>query len=101
MSKDLIRYRRLQRRLWMIRWRHQGEESAEEDAVLDEMDVAWMNLSEGEQAILRTEGARCWPTDSSTLPPQFADAPYVCEPEAWAYEGFPSPAEAILSAKAA
>lgn len=101
MSKDLVRYRRLERRLWMLRWRHQGEESAAEDGLLDEMEVAWMDLSESEQVILRTEGPRCWPTDWSALPPQFEDARYVSEPESWAYEGFPSPLQAILSAEAA
>jgi hypothetical protein len=39
--------------------------------------------------------------DLSALPPQFADARYVSEPEAWAYEGFLSPQEAILSVEAA
>lgn len=60
-----------------------------------------MDLSESEQAILRSEGPRCWPMDFSALPPQFMDALYVSEPEAWAYEGFPLPLEAILSAEAA
>jgi len=101
MSKELVRYRQLERRLWMTRWRSQGEESAGEDGLLDEMEVAWMDLSKSEQAIMRTEGPRCWPTDSSTLPPQFADARYVSEPEAWAYEGFKSPLQAILSVEAA
>ncbi len=44
MSKELVRYRRLERRLWITRWRHNGEESAEEDEVLDQMDAAWMDL---------------------------------------------------------
>lgn len=101
MSKELVRYRQLERRLWMTRWRHQGVESPDEDEILDEMEVAWMDLSEGEQAILRSEGPRCWPTDLSSLPPQFEDARYVSEPTTWAYEGFTSPSEAILSAEAA
>lgn len=101
MSKELIRYRRLERRLWLTRWRHEGQESAEEDSILDEMEVAWMDLSETEQATLRAENPRCWPTDSSALPPQFADAAFVSEPEAWAYEGFQSPLQAILSTEAA
>ena len=100
MSKEFVCYRRLERRLWMTRWRRQGEESVEEDGILDEMEAAWMELSESEQAIIRVEGPRCWPTDSSALPPQFADARYVSEPEAWAYEGFPSPIQAILSVEA-
>ena len=101
MSKEFIRYRQLERRLWMARWRRQGEESPEEDGLLDEMEATWMELSESEQAVLRTEGPRCWPTDSSAIPPQFADTRYVAEPEAWAYEGFLSPLEAILSVEAA
>jgi hypothetical protein len=101
MSRELIRYRQLERRLWMTRWRHPEDESAEEDEILDEMELAWMDLDENEQAILRAEGPRCWPTDSSALPPQFADARYVSEPVAWAYEGFTSPLQAILPAEAA
>jgi hypothetical protein len=51
--------------------------------------------------MLRAEQPRCWPMDLSALPPQFADARYVSEPEAWAYQGFRSPLQAILSADAA
>lgn len=101
MTKELVHYRRLERRLWIARWRHDGEESAEEDEILDEMDAAWMDLSESEQAVLKTEGPRCWPMDFSALPPQFMDARYVSEPESWAYEGFKSPLDAILLAEAA
>jgi hypothetical protein len=101
MSKELVLYRRLERRLWMTRWMHEGEESVEEDGILDEMELAWMALSEGEQALLRTELPRCWPMDPSALPPQFADARYFSEPEAWPYEGFPSPLQAIVSSEAA
>jgi hypothetical protein len=85
----------------MTRWRHEGEESAEEDGILDEMELAWMELAENEQAMLRAEQPRCWPMDLSALPPQFADARFVSEPEAWEYEGFKSPLEAILSTEAA
>jgi hypothetical protein len=38
---------------------------------------------------------------SSALPPQFADARYVSEPAAWAYEGFTSPLQTILLSQAA
>ena len=69
MTKDLAHYRQLERRLWVVRWEHEGEESLEEDKILDEMEHAWMNLSDGERAELRLEGPRCWPTDSSSLPP--------------------------------
>lgn len=41
MSTDLIRYRHLERQLWLARWRHQGDESAEEDTILDQMERAW------------------------------------------------------------
>ncbi|MGA2040432.1 MAG: hypothetical protein ABSH42_14230 [Bryobacteraceae bacterium] len=99
-TREFVRYRQLERRLWLIRWRNAGDESVEEDEVLDEMDRAWIELSEREQAILRAEGPRCWPMDASALPPQFADARWIAEPEAWVYEGFDSPAQAILSAGA-
>ena len=101
MSKELVRYRRLERRLWITRWRHDGAESAEEEEILDEMEAAWMELSQSEQAVLRTEGPRCWPEDFLSLPPQFLDANYLSEPEAWAYEGFSSPLQAIPSLEAA
>jgi hypothetical protein len=101
MTEDLRHYHQLERRLWMTRWRHEGQESVEEDAILDEMEDAWMNLAENDRAVLRLEGPRCWPTDPSSLPPQLADIPYVSAPTPWPYEGFHSPAEAILSAGAA
>lgn len=100
MTREFVHYRQLERRLWLIRWRSAGEESVEEDAVLDEMDTAWMQLSDREQAILRAEGPRCWPMDPSAPPPQFADARWIAEPEAWVYEGFDSAAQTILSAGA-
>jgi hypothetical protein len=101
MTREFVRYRQMERRLWMIRWQNAGEESVEEDDILDEMDRAWLQLSDREQTILRAEGPRCWPMDSSALPPQFADARWIAEPEAWAYEGFDSAAQTILSAGAA
>jgi hypothetical protein len=101
MSEQLADYRRLERRLWVARWRNDGRESAEEDQILDQLESAWMQLSDSEQALLRAEGPRCWPLDSSTAPPQFEDARYVFESEAWSYEGFSSPLQAILSSEAA
>jgi hypothetical protein len=101
MTKDLARYRELELRLWMTRWQQEGEESEEEDAILDEMDDAWMNLTDDEQALLRLEGPTCWPMESSALPPQLGGAPHASAPTPWAYQGFHSPAEAILSADAA
>ena len=100
MTREFVHYRQLERRLWLIRWRNAGEESAEEDELLDGMDRTWMQLSAREQCVLRAEGPRCWPMDSSALPPQFADARWIAEPKAWAYEGLDSAAQAILSAGA-
>ncbi len=75
MTREFVHYRQLERRLWLIRWRNAEEESVEEDEVLDEMDRTWTQLSEREQAILRTEGPRCWPMDPSALPPQIRRCP--------------------------
>lgn len=101
MTRGLAHYRQLERRLWMARWRREGQESPEEDAILDEMEDAWLNLAEDERALLRLEGPRCWPTESSSLPPQLPGALYSSRPTPWAYEGFRSPAETILSVEAA
>jgi hypothetical protein len=97
MTKDLVDYRQLEHRLWMVRWRHDGEESSEEDAILDEMEKKWTSLPDAEQAALRLEGPRCWPDDSASLPPRLSDSLYPSVPTPWAYEGFDSPSEAILS----
>jgi hypothetical protein len=48
----------------MARWRHEGEESVEEDAILDEMEDAWLNLTEDERTLLNLEGPTCWFMDS-------------------------------------
>jgi hypothetical protein len=101
MTEELAQYRQLEARLWMSRWSHEGKESVEEDAILDEMERVWMSLIEDERALLRREGPRCWPTEASSLPPQLAGSLYFPVPTPWAYEGFHSPAEAILSAEAA
>ena len=55
MTSDLARYRELELRLWMTRWRHAGQESAEEDVILDEdeMEEVGLNLIEDERAVLR------------------------------------------------
>ena len=98
MTKDMANYRQLELRLWMIRWRHEGQESEEEDVILDEMDETWLNLIEDERSLLRLEGPRCWPTDSTVLPPRLGDNLLASAPSPWSYEGFHSPAEAILSA---
>jgi len=98
MTKEMALYRQLERRLWMTRWKHDGRESAEEDAILDEMEETWMNLVEDERATLRLEGPRTWPLESSSLDPLLAEAPYASAASPWVYEGFHSAAEAILSA---
>jgi hypothetical protein len=100
MTREFVRYRRLESHLWLIRWRNAGAESVEEDETLDEMDRTWMQLSDREQAILRLEGPRCWPMDPTALPPQFADARWIAESQPWAYEGFDSAEGAILSVEA-
>jgi hypothetical protein len=97
MTEHLAHYRQLERRLWMVRWRHEGEESAEEDAILDEMEDTWMNLTEDERTLLNLEGPTCWPTDSSSSPPLLSESKYPKAPTSWLYEGFHSPNEAILS----
>lgn len=99
MTGQLAAYRKLERRLWMARWTHEGQESPEEDLILDEMDSAWLALTSDEQEILRLEGPRCWPTDSpSTQPPTLAERRSNSEdPTPWSYQGFSSPGEAILS----
>jgi hypothetical protein len=72
MTRDLAYYRQLERRLWMVRWKLDGRESPEEDAVLDGMEDARMGLAEDERALLRLEGPRCWPTESSSIPPRLS-----------------------------
>ncbi len=100
MTRDLLYYRQLERRLWMARWMNEGKESVEEDVALDEMEDTWMKLTEDERATLRLEGPACWPTDSSLRPPRLPDTPGSA-PTSWAYEGFHSSADAILSTEAA
>jgi hypothetical protein len=48
-----------------MRWRHSGDESRKEDAILDEMEQAWLKLSDEERRLLRAEGPTCWPTGPS------------------------------------
>lgn len=97
MTEALKRYRQLEHDLWMTRWRHGGAESTEEDAILDEMDTVAMNLSGEEQSLLRREGPRCWPMDSLSRSPELAGTAYDGTLAPWPYEGFRSPADAILS----
>jgi hypothetical protein len=101
MTEDLAHYRQLERRLWLARWQYEGRKSAEEDAILDDMENIWMKLIGDELDLLRVEGPRCWPTESSSLPPELYETQYSSAPTPWAYEGFHSLAETILSADAA
>jgi hypothetical protein len=101
MTNEFARYRQLERRLWMARWINEERESPAEDATLDEMEETWLQLDGEEQDLLRREPPRCWPTESSSLPPQLAGGPYSLAPVPWAYEGFHSPLDAILDAEAA
>jgi hypothetical protein len=101
MTKHLAQYRQLERRLWMTRWRREGEESPEEDMVLDEMERKWMSLTAEERTRLSSEGPRCWPMDSFSPMPRVSGTLLQSSWQVWEYEGFGSPAEAILSADAA
>ena len=55
MCAALQKYRALSARLAAVRDAHGGEDSPEEDVVLDEMDEAWSQLSADEQALLDRE----------------------------------------------
>jgi hypothetical protein len=52
MTKEFEHCRQLERRLWMTRWMHGGQESPGEDATLDEMEDIWLHLSDEEQDLL-------------------------------------------------
>lgn len=101
MTKAFAHYRQLERRLWMARWINDGQESSAEDATLDEMEKNWLQLGDEEQDLLRREPPSCWPSESSSLPPQLAGGPYSLATVPWVYEGFHSPLDAILDAEAA
>ncbi|MGH9892175.1 MAG: hypothetical protein ACREA0_09380 [bacterium] len=83
-------YRRLEQLLWMTRWLHEGQESSEEDAILDEMDEVWDGLDEDERRLLDEEGARCWPLEANGWVPTLAEAVRIMTPEQPAYGGFAS-----------
>ena len=99
MTDQLDSYRKLERRLWMARWMHEGQESPQEDDVLDEMDATWRTLTNEEQEMLRLEGPRCWPTDCPAFhPPTLAEGrPNSPAQTPWSYQGFSSPYQTILS----
>ena len=95
MTETMADYRRLERRLWILRWRNEGRESAEEDAILDEMDRVWGALTEGERTLLNQEGPRCWPMDARGWVPTLAEVAQAVTPEQPCYEGFACVAETI------
>ncbi len=100
MTREFAHYRQLERRLWLARWMREGRESPDEDAILDEMENAWFCLTDDEQSRLRREPPRCWPGESSSLPPELSETP-LGAPGPWGYEGFHSPNDAILGEEAA
>lgn len=100
MTEHLRSYRLLESRLWYTRWRHEGGESPEEDAILDAMDEAWRKLGAEEQRLLRAEGPRCWPLDSSAWPSLPLDQGLLPR-RSWSYDDFHSPQETILGADVA
>jgi hypothetical protein len=53
MNEALRRYLELDDELVAVRWRYAGNESDEEDQLLDEMDGVWWQLSESERDELR------------------------------------------------
>ena len=62
MSEALESYRNFQSRLKYIREFHFGQNSTEEDQILEEMDVVWTQLTEEERDLIRAEGPkRFWP----------------------------------------
>ena len=58
MSEALRRYLELEDELVAERWRYAGNESDEEDRLLDEMDGVWWQLSESERDELRRRPPR-------------------------------------------
>ena len=95
MTETMADYRRLERRLWILRWRNEGRESAEEDDLLDEMDRVWGALGPGERTLLNQEGPRCWPMDARGWVPTLAEAAQAVTPEQPCYEGFASVTETL------
>ena len=100
MSSDFAHYRQLEARLWLARWINEGRESPEEDAILDEMENTWLQLTDDQRTLLRQEPPMCWPA-SDLLPPQVIGGRAAVAPASWTYEGFDSPLDAILDAEAA
>ncbi len=71
MSERPGRYREFEIRLLHTRWVHGGQESAEEDALLEEMDDLWWKLTEQERESLRKDPLPEGPVE--TQPARLAD----------------------------
>lgn len=65
MSERLDAYRQLEARLAWLRWKHAGLETPDEEALVDEMEAAWWQLSEAERHVANGELV---PTLTSTPP---------------------------------
>lgn len=67
MSERLDAYRALEARLAWIRWIHAGIETAEEEQLIDEMEVSWWRLSDEERAVANGEPVHTLTTVPPTL----------------------------------
>jgi len=63
-SLRMIKYRELESKLALMRRGKEGEESAEEDAVLDEMDRIWGKLTVEERDVLSQDSPKPMPSRS-------------------------------------
>ncbi len=71
MSNLSARYRELEVRLLHIRWVHGGQDSAEEESLLGEMDDLWWKLTTHEREDLRKDPLPEGPME--TQPAQLVD----------------------------
>lgn len=55
MSERLDAYRQLEARLAWVRWIHAGLETLDEEALVDEMEVSWWQLSDDERRVANGE----------------------------------------------
>jgi len=54
-TPSFLRYRKLEAHLIETRWKHQSLYSPDEDVLLEQMGDLWWELSDEEQALLRSE----------------------------------------------
>lgn len=92
MTDAMSRYRELERKLWVVRFRTGGKESVEEDNLLDQMDEVWSELDNAERQYLNQEGARCWPMEAPGAWPKFQEVRWPKQP---GYEEFASPMDTL------